>query len=198
VVHDCKRIVIPGEARNATLQVLHRSHAGVAKTAEAAKQLYFWSKMNEHIKDMIDACKRCQFYKSSKQKQEQIKETPFKDLYPMAEVGADLFEAGKHHFLIVVDRFPLVARLNSMTAESIIGHMEKMFFLLDRPGEIKRAMLHDRIKKLGKGERHHCQQLLPEQAHKQQAGRTRRRHRQAHAAETSSELRGIHARLNGI
>jgi hypothetical protein len=58
----------------------------------------------------------------------------------MAEVGADLFESGKHHFLIVVDRysgFPLVARLNSLTAESIIGHMEKMFFLLGRPGEIK-------------------------------------------------------------
>ena len=28
-------------------------------------------------------------------------------------------------------------RLNSMTAESIIGHMESMFFLLGRPGEIK-------------------------------------------------------------
>jgi hypothetical protein len=41
VVHNCKRIVIPRAARDATLQVLHRSHAGVAKTAEAAKQLYF-------------------------------------------------------------------------------------------------------------------------------------------------------------
>jgi hypothetical protein len=40
VVHNCKRIVIPSGARDATLQVLHRSHAGVAKTAEAAKQLY--------------------------------------------------------------------------------------------------------------------------------------------------------------
>jgi hypothetical protein len=131
VVHDCKRIVLPRRARNATLQVLHRSKAGVAKTAEAARQLYFWPKMNEHIKDMIDACERCQFYKSSKQKQEQIQQTPFKDLYPMVEVGADLFEAGKHHFLIFCDRysgFPLVARLNSMTEESIIGHMEKMFF----------------------------------------------------------------------
>jgi hypothetical protein len=140
VVHDCKRIVIPRGAGDATLQVLHRSHAGVAKTAESARQLYFWPKMNDQIKDMIDACKRCQFYKLSKQKQEQIQQTQFKDLYPMAEVGTDLFEAGKHHFLIVVDRysgFPLVARLNSMTAESIIGHMEKMFFLLGRPGEIK-------------------------------------------------------------
>jgi hypothetical protein len=139
-VHNCKRIVILRGARNATLQVLHRSHAGVAKTAEAAKQLYFWPKMNKHIKDMIDACERCQFYKSSKQKQDQIQQTPFEDLYLMAEVGADLFEAGKHHFLIVVDRysgFPLVARLNSMTAESIIGHMEKKFFLLGRLGEIK-------------------------------------------------------------
>jgi hypothetical protein len=140
VDHDCKRIVIPRGAQDATLHVLHRSHAGVAKTAEAAKQLYFWPKMNENINNMIDACERCLFYKSSKQKQEQIQQTPFKDLYLMAEVGADLFKAGKHHFLIVVDRysgFPLVARLNSMTAESIIGHMEKMFFLLGRPGEIK-------------------------------------------------------------
>jgi hypothetical protein len=82
-------------ARKAALQVLHRLHAGVSKTAEAAKQLYFWPKMNDHIKDMVDACKRCQFYKSSKQKQEQIQQTPFKDLDPMAEVGADLNEAGK-------------------------------------------------------------------------------------------------------
>jgi hypothetical protein len=140
VVHDCKRIVIPRGARDAMLQVLHRPHAGVAKTAEAAKQLYPWPKINNHIKDMIDACKRCQFYKSSKQKQEQIQQTPFKDLYPMAEVRADLLEAGKQHFLIVVDRysgFPLVAKLNSQTLELIIGHMEKMIYLLGRPGEIK-------------------------------------------------------------
>jgi hypothetical protein len=32
VVHDCKRIVIPSGAHEATLQVLHRPHAGVAKT----------------------------------------------------------------------------------------------------------------------------------------------------------------------
>jgi hypothetical protein len=76
VVLDCKRIVIPRGARDAMLQVLHRSHAGVAKTAEAAKQLYFQPKINEHIKNMIDACERCQFYKSSKQKQEQIQQTP--------------------------------------------------------------------------------------------------------------------------
>jgi hypothetical protein len=94
-VHDCKRKVIPRGARDATLQVLHRSHAGVAKTAEAAKQLHFWPKMNEHIKDMIDTCQKCQFYKSSKQKQEQIQQTAFKDLYPMAEVGADLFRGRK-------------------------------------------------------------------------------------------------------
>jgi biotin synthase-like enzyme len=52
---------------------------------------------------MVNACERCQFCKASKQKQEQIQQTPFKDLYPMAEVGAALFEAGKQHFLIVVD-----------------------------------------------------------------------------------------------
>jgi hypothetical protein len=96
--------------------------------------------MNNHMKDMVDACKRCQFYKSSKQKQEQIQQTPFKDLYPMAEVGANLFEAGKQHFLIVVDRysgFPLVAELNLQSSELIIGQMEKIFYMLGWPGEIK-------------------------------------------------------------
>jgi hypothetical protein len=86
--------------------------------------------MNNHIKDMVEACERCQFYRSSKQKQEQIQLTPFKDLYPMAEVGADLFKAGKQHLLIVVDRFsgfPLVAKLTSQSSESIIGHIEKCF-----------------------------------------------------------------------
>jgi hypothetical protein len=161
--------------------------------------------MNEHIKDMIGACERCQFYKSLKQKQEQIQQTPFKDLYPMAEVGADLFEAGKHHFLILVDRysgFPLVARLNSMTAESIIGraHGENVLSIGQAGGNQmrQRAMLQDRIQELGKGMTHHRQQVRPKQAHKQRAGRTRRQHRQAHAAEASPELRGIHARLNGI
>jgi hypothetical protein len=77
VMHDCKRIFIPYRAKDATLQVLHRSLAGVAKMAEAAKQLYFWKKMNKHIKDMIDACEWRQFYKSKKQ--EQIQQTPFKD-----------------------------------------------------------------------------------------------------------------------
>jgi hypothetical protein len=55
-VYDCKRIVIPSRARKAILQVLHRPHAGVAKTAEVARQLYFWPKMNDHIKDMVDSC----------------------------------------------------------------------------------------------------------------------------------------------
>jgi transposase InsO family protein len=58
----------------------------------------------------------------------------------MAEGRADHFEAGKQHFLIVVDRysrFPLVAKLNLQSSESIIGHIEKMFHLLGRPGEIK-------------------------------------------------------------
>jgi hypothetical protein len=204
VVHDCKRIVIPQGARAAMLQVLHRSHAGVAKTAEAARQLYFWPKMNDQIKDMIDACERCQFYKSSKQKQEQIQQTPFKDLYPMAEVGADLFEAGKHHFLIVVDRysgFPLVARLNSMTAESIIGHMEKMFFLLGRPGEIKcdnGPCFRTEFKNWAQERDITVNNSAPKQAHEQRAGGTRRRHRQAHAAEASPELRVIHTCFDGI
>jgi hypothetical protein len=198
VVHGCKRIVIPRGTRNPTLQVLHRSHAGVAKTAEAARQLYFWPKMNDHIKDMIDACERCQFYKSSKQKQEQIQQTPFKDLYPMAEVGADLFKAGKHHFLIVIP-----ARCKAKLHDRGINHRahgENVLSIGQAGGNQMRqlAMLQDRIQELGKGKRHCRQQLRPEQAHKQQAGRTRRRHRQAHAAEASPELRGIHACLDGI
>jgi hypothetical protein len=153
VVHDCKIIFI-------------------AKTAEAAKPLYFWPKMNDHIKDMVDACERCKFYKSSKQKQEQIQQTPFKDLYPMAEV---------------VDRysgFPLVAKLKSQSSESIIGHMEKKFLPSWAAGGNKvrqRTLFQNRVQELGQGQGHHRQQLGPEQANKQLPGWTRCWHRQAYA-----------------
>jgi hypothetical protein len=58
----------------------------------------------------------------------------------MVKVEADLFKAGKQHLLIVVDRysgFPLVAKLTSQSSESIIEHMEKMFYLLGWLREIK-------------------------------------------------------------
>jgi hypothetical protein len=166
-VHDCKRIVIPRGARDATLQVLHRSHAGVAKRAETAKQLYFWPKMNEHIKDMIDACERCQFYKSSKQRQEQIQQTPFKDLYPMAEVGADLFKAGKpllHHRCRQVLR--ISARCETELNDRRINHRAHgknvLFTGQVRGNQMRqRTLLQDRVQELGQGERHRRQQLRP-------------------------------------
>jgi hypothetical protein len=140
VVHDCKRIVIPCGAQDATLQVLHRSHAGVTKTAEAAKQLYFWPKMNEHIKNMIDVCERCQFCNSSKQKQEQIQHA-FQRLVPDGRGRSGPLRSRKaslpHHRQQVI-RIPASCKteLNDRRINHQ-AHEKKMFFLLGRPVEIK-------------------------------------------------------------
>jgi transposase InsO family protein len=78
--------------------------------------------------------------KPSQQKLELIPLTLFKDLYPMAEVGADLYKCEKNHYLILVDwlsGFPFVHKLGSQTTDTIIKAMEDTFVLFGRPGEIQ-------------------------------------------------------------
>jgi hypothetical protein len=53
-VHDCKRIVIPRGAREQRYRFCTDHMRESQKTAEAAKQQYFWPKMNKHITNMID------------------------------------------------------------------------------------------------------------------------------------------------
>ena len=55
LILDGARIVVPRRARKRILELLHRPHAGVVKTQQAACQLYYWPGMSATVSDYADA-----------------------------------------------------------------------------------------------------------------------------------------------
>ena len=77
---------------------------------------------------MVNECSTCQKYQASQPREHFIpQEVPPS---PWQTVATDLFSWGQHSYLIVADpysRFPVIRRLNSLTSQSMIGHLRSLF-----------------------------------------------------------------------
>ncbi len=54
LIMDGARIVVPRLARKRILELLHRPHAGIVKTQQAARQLYYWPGMSAAVSDAVE------------------------------------------------------------------------------------------------------------------------------------------------
>jgi len=127
VIMDSHRIVVPPAARSHVLALLHKPHAGITKTREAARQLYFWPGINNDISQMVSKCQLCHEMLPSQQ-QEPMKTTEVS--HPMEAVGVDLFDIGGKIHLVMVDRFsgfPFTASLKRTTTEDVTKLLEGWF-----------------------------------------------------------------------
>ena len=116
------RIVVPATLRNETLSLLHRGHQGVERSRSRAKTSVWWPCMSSEVKQYVENCQECA--KQSHIPKAPLIPTPLPD-YPWQQIGADLFELGGQHYLLVVVvdyflRFPEVIKLTSMTSASVI------------------------------------------------------------------------------
>ncbi len=120
LILDGARIVVPRRARRRILELLHLPHAGVAKTLQAAHQLYYWPGMSAAVSDVVEKCKLCAAALPSKPLAEAL--PPTTATRPMQAVGLDLFHAGGRDYLVMVDRYsgyPFVQRLSSTTPATV-------------------------------------------------------------------------------
>ena len=56
---DAKRIVLPRKAVDEVIRMAHLPHAGITKTYELLRPLYFWPGMFNDVKQLISACGPC-------------------------------------------------------------------------------------------------------------------------------------------
>lgn len=56
---DAKRIVLPLKPVKEVLRLSHLLHAGITKTRELLRSLYFWPGMYTDVKQQILACSPC-------------------------------------------------------------------------------------------------------------------------------------------
>ena len=138
LLYNGDRIVIPVPARREVLRLLHAGHAGVAKTTQAARQLYYWPGMSQDIDAMVSDCNTCQELRPSKPLAQVEPAKPA--TFPMEALGADIFHCGGKDWLVAVDRFsgfPWVSRLHSLTSSAVISRMEAWLWTFGLPNCIR-------------------------------------------------------------
>ena len=120
------------------LEQLHEPHTGLTKTLKTAKQIYFWPNMKTDIMNVIEACSKCQTLRQSLSPEKfQITSTA---KHPMDMLGADLFQIGSSHYLVIVDRFsgfPFVYPVRSLTTRTILSKFEDCFYEHGYPNTIR-------------------------------------------------------------
>ena len=94
-----ERIFIPALKRKQVLQNLHRSHSGITRTKQLARDTVYWPTMNTDIEELVNQCDICLQHRNSLPKEPMIPhQTPTR---PWSKVGTDLFEfCGKPYLLM--------------------------------------------------------------------------------------------------
>jgi hypothetical protein len=121
VVFRGNRICIPKIMRPAMLQNLHKSHMGMVKTKQFARDLMFWPGMAKQIEDVISKCPTCLEHRNQNAKLPlQVHEVPDR---MWSKVGCDLFTYRLEQYLVMVDYysgFIEVDKLPDTRADTVI------------------------------------------------------------------------------
>ena len=125
------QIVIPEKMREDILKQIHEGHLGFNKCQMRVKETVYWPGLNDQLENLILNCQLCLKYSKSKNKS-----TPLTALghevpaVPWSKVATDIFHYESQLYLLVVDytsRFPIVRRLNSMSAQCVTEHFKSIF-----------------------------------------------------------------------
>ena len=137
LIYQGHRIVVPSKERPNILRLLHLPHAGLTKTKEAARQLYYWPGLTNDITQYIQNCAKCQEFLPSQQA-EPLKES--KSSYPMDLVGIDLFQLRNRHYLAMIDHFSgflWCALMPRQRSCDIISQLQDWFYEFGYPARIR-------------------------------------------------------------
>ena len=122
------RLVIPKALREDMMQRMHRSHLGIQGCLSRGREVMYWPRMNEEVKEFISRCEVCRVYQDKQQKEPMIgHDIPSR---PWQKVGSDLFELQNGHFLVCVDYysdFIEVDKIYDKKGKSVISKLKSQF-----------------------------------------------------------------------
>ena len=131
------RLIVPKVMRPEMLRQIHKSHLGIVKCRQRAKEVLFWPGMSVDIEQMITNCSVCADY-GKKQPSEPLKPTIPPSL-PWKKIGTDLFEFRGEHYLISVcyrSKFPEVTKMESLRSGAVVEELKRQFGVHGIPAEV--------------------------------------------------------------
>jgi len=132
-----EKIVIPDALQKEMLKELHKSHMGIEKTKQRARDIMYWPGMNAQIADTVSNCSTCQEYRKSNKKEPLLSTQP---TAPWEMVGTDLFMWNNYNYVLIVDycsRYFEVAKLENTRASTVITHTKSVFARHGIPREVR-------------------------------------------------------------
>ena len=98
-----ERLIIPTSMRRDMLEKIHAGHIGINSCLRRARDLIFWPRMSQEIRQYVEACDTCATFPATQPKQPIIShEIPSR---PWQKVGTDLFSIFERDYLLVVDYY---------------------------------------------------------------------------------------------
>ena len=96
-------LVIPKKLRNAVHHHLHSAHQGTTTKQSRASKTIYWPGINDHIKNIWDACHSCSHNAPSHSKELLILMPPSN--WHFQKICEDYFESQGHYYLTTANRF---------------------------------------------------------------------------------------------
>ena len=123
--------MVPNKKHESILKLIHEGHLGLNKCKLHAKETVYWPGLNEQLAKLILNCKPCLKYSQLKCKQPPNMSLGWeKPVHPWTKLTTDNLYFEGVLYLLVVDytsRFPVVHKLNSMTAHHVASHFKVIF-----------------------------------------------------------------------
>lgn len=128
VIYKGMRIVVPPSMRSDMLAQIHKSHKGIVKCKQRARESLYWPSMNRSIEEMVKDCHDCNIYQNA-QHSEQMQPRKLPNL-PWSELASDLFEWEGEQHIVTVDyysKFIEVDQLTNITSKTVIEALKRQF-----------------------------------------------------------------------
>jgi hypothetical protein len=116
IIFKGMRIVIPPALRKDMLKLVHRSHLGIVKCKQRAREAMYWPGMNTDIEAVVKDCSNCAENQNQQQSQP-LMPTPTPDL-PYEMVGCDIFQFETKKYVLTVDYYSKFIDVSELTDES--------------------------------------------------------------------------------
>ena len=130
-------LIVPKSLRPEMLRQIHKSHLGIVKCRQRAREELFWPGMSVEIEQMVTNCSVCVDY-AKKQPSEPLKPSIPPSL-PWKKIGTDLFEFRGEHYLLSVcyrSKFIEVTKLEFLRSGAVIEELKRQFGVHGIPAEV--------------------------------------------------------------
>ena len=119
------------------LRQIHKSHLGIVKCRQRAREVLFWPGMSLDVEQMVTNCSVCADL-AKKQPTRSLKPTVPPSL-PWQNIGTDLFEFQGEHYLLSVcyrSKFPEVSKMESLRSSVVVEELKRQFGVHGIPAEV--------------------------------------------------------------